>query len=95
MATKRLILITLVVSVPILLAEGPLFRHKDPAVNQEFENVYQDIRAARILSYKGSGSPEGVVTAPIGSLYLNTDGGAGTTLYVKESGTGNTGWVGK
>ena len=43
----------------------------------------------------GTGSPETVVTAPVGSLYLRSDGGAGTTLYVKETGTGNTGWVGK
>lgn len=43
----------------------------------------------------GSGSPEGVFTAGIGSLFLRTDGGAGTALYVKESGTGNTGWVAK
>jgi hypothetical protein len=43
----------------------------------------------------GSGSPESSVTAAIGSMYTRTDGGAGTTLYVKESGTGNTGWVAK
>lgn len=43
----------------------------------------------------GSGSPESSVTASIGSLYLRTDGGTSTTLYVKESGTGNTGWVAK
>jgi hypothetical protein len=43
----------------------------------------------------GSGSPESVVTAPIGSLFTRTDGGAATTLYVKESGTGSTGWVAK
>ncbi len=43
----------------------------------------------------GSGSPEGVVTAPIGAVYHRTDGGAGTSFYVKESGTGNTGWVAK
>jgi hypothetical protein len=43
----------------------------------------------------GAGSPEGVVTAPIGSEYWRTDGGAGTSRYIKESGTGNTGWVGK
>lgn len=43
----------------------------------------------------GTGTPEGAVTAPIGSLFLRTDGGAGTSLYVKESGVGNTGWVGK
>lgn len=40
----------------------------------------------------GSGSPEGVVTAVVGSLYSRTNGGASTTLYVKQSGTGNTGW---
>jgi hypothetical protein len=43
----------------------------------------------------GRNSPEGVLTAPPGSLYTNTNGGAGTTLYVKQSGTGNTGWVAK
>lgn len=44
----------------------------------------------------GSGSPVGVVSAPVGSMYSRIDGGSGTSLYVKESGgTGNTGWVGK
>lgn len=43
----------------------------------------------------GSGSPEGVVTAPKGSTYRRFDGGAGTCFYVKESGTGATGWVAK
>lgn len=43
----------------------------------------------------GAGSPEGAVTAVVGSMRTRTDGGANTTLYVKESGTGNTGWVAK
>ena len=43
----------------------------------------------------GSGSPEGAVAAPTGSLYLRTDGGARSTLYVKTSGSGNTGWTAK
>tara|TARA_R110002126_G_scaffold1107_3_gene6685 strand:- start:313 stop:1950 length:1638 start_codon:yes stop_codon:yes gene_type:complete len=43
----------------------------------------------------GTGTPEAVVTASPGALYLNLSGGAGTTLYVKQSGTSNTGWVGK
>lgn len=47
------------------------------------------------LPLSGTGSPESVVTAGIGTLYLRTDGGAGTTLYVKESGTGATGWIAK
>lgn len=41
----------------------------------------------------GSGTPEAVVTAPIGSIFLRSNGSAATTLYIKESGTGNTGWV--
>jgi hypothetical protein len=43
----------------------------------------------------GTGTPEGSVTAPVGSIYTRTDGGADTTLYIKESGTGNTGWIAK
>ena len=42
----------------------------------------------------GSGTPEGAITAVVGSLYMRTNGGAGTSLYVKESGSGNTGWRG-
>lgn len=44
----------------------------------------------------GQGSPEGVVVAKVGRLFARSDGGANTTLYVKESGTNtNTGWVAK
>jgi hypothetical protein len=43
----------------------------------------------------GAGSPEGVVNGAVGSLYTRTDGEANATLYVKETGTGNTGWVAK
>ena len=43
----------------------------------------------------GLGSPEGNVTASPGSLYLDAGGGAGTSLYVKESGAGTTGWDAK
>ena len=43
----------------------------------------------------GIGSPEGILSAGPGSMYTNRSGGTGITLYVKESGTGNTGWVAK
>ena len=42
-----------------------------------------------------SGSPESTVAAPVGSIYMRVDGGAGSSFYVKESGVGNTGWVAK
>lgn len=45
--------------------------------------------------YYGTGSPESVVTANVGSLYLRKDGSTSTTLYVKTSGTGSTGWSAK
>lgn len=43
----------------------------------------------------GTGTPEGVVVANVGSMFLRDDGGAATTLYIKESGSGNTGWISK
>jgi hypothetical protein len=44
----------------------------------------------------GTGTPEGVVAAPVCSLFLRQDGTATTTLYVKTTGgTGNTGWTAK
>lgn len=44
----------------------------------------------------GNGSPEGVVTANIGSLYLRFDGGTTTTLYIKTANNGSaTGWTAK
>lgn len=54
------------------------------SANAENEN-------AKILS--GSVAPETNVIATAGSLYLRTTGGADTTLYVKESGTGTSGWT--
>lgn len=42
---------------------------------------------------RGAGSPEGAVAADVGVLYERSDGGAGTSLYVKQSGSGDTGWT--
>jgi len=41
--------------------------------------------------------PNGVITAPQGSLFVTIGGGAGTTLWVKEGNNapGNIDWVGK
>jgi hypothetical protein len=53
------------------------------------------VNSTTAIITSGTGTPESVVTAPVGSMFLRTDGGAATTLYIKETGTGNTGWVGK
>jgi hypothetical protein len=54
-------------------------------------------RGANILRTQSNAyaTPEANVTAGIGSVWINTNGGAATTLFVKETGTGNTGWAGK
>jgi hypothetical protein len=41
----------------------------------------------------GTGTPEGAVTAPVGSLFSRTDGATDTAIYRKEAGTDNTGWI--
>ena len=41
---------------------------------------------------QGTGSPEGVVTARVSQLYMDTSGAAGSVLYIKQTGVGNTGW---
>jgi len=60
-------------------------------------DVNKDITAGGNLTSsnikRGSGTPEGAVVGAIGDIYQRTNGSTGTTIYIKESGTGNTGWV--
>lgn len=74
-----------VIGLPDTVAEG------------SYTNVTVDakgrVTAGTLIIYQGSGNPEGAVVAPIGSLYLNLLGGATTTLYVKTSGSGASGWT--
>lgn len=42
--------------------------------------------------YSGTGSPEGAITAPQGSTYVQTDGASGSEIWDKATGSGNTGW---
>lgn len=53
------------------------------------------IKFGDIQLHTGTGSPEAVLVAPVGSIYMRSDGGLMSTMYVKESGAGNTGWVAK
>jgi hypothetical protein len=84
-----------------IIGVGPLFYLNGDTVHvRKLDNtpgiVVLGSTATTNVSWRsGAGSPEGSVTAAIGSMYSRTDGGASTTLYVKESGTGNTGWVAK
>lgn len=44
-----------------------------------------------VLHLTGNGAP--AVAAPVGSTYRRKDGSANTVFYMKESGTGTSGWV--
>jgi hypothetical protein len=74
-----------------LQSNSNIFSNKPRAIFPGYVSVSGAV--SQILS--GSGTPEGAITAPVGSIFMRTDGGAGTSFYVKQSGTGNTGWVGK
>jgi hypothetical protein len=58
-------------------------------------NAYGTSSNQTVSWTSGTGSPNGVVTANVGSLYTDNAGSTSTTLYVKTSGTGNTGWTAK
>jgi len=89
---------------------GKIFEGVDYDINHNTRQVtlYESYPAGTALSrYRegsdtqdgsnltGVGNPEGVVTAGTGKIYTDSDGGVGSTLYVKETGTGNTGWAAK
>lgn len=50
----------------------------------------EDRLGGSVLS--GTGSPEASVTAAVDTLYVDTSGALGVWLWVKATGTGNTGW---
>lgn len=58
-----------------------------------YDNLPGDTQTIR--DFIGYDSPEGVITAGIGSTYRRINGGTSTSFYVKESGSGNTGWTAK
>ncbi len=51
-------------------------------------------RFATTAFFEGTGSPNGVVAAPVGSAFVNSESGGynGARTWRKIAGTGNTGW---
>ena len=73
------------------LDSGKLVIDADGIPLEPASKGYVDQRAP-LLSFAGTGSPEGKVTAPVGSVYTDTAATNGAIRWVKTSGTGNTGW---
>ncbi|MBV9756816.1 MAG: right-handed parallel beta-helix repeat-containing protein [Alphaproteobacteria bacterium] len=55
--------------------------------------ITSDAEPMGMTSSIGRGSPAGVVSASPGSDYRNLDGGAGSTFWIKQSGTDASGWI--
>lgn len=53
--------------------------------------MVRQVNLSTILS--GSGSPEGAVEAEPTQLYMDTAGASEAVLYIKQSGSGSTGWI--
>jgi hypothetical protein len=86
--------------IPTLNTSLPAYATKATQVNNlNTQSIYlgdtTSTQTNNVIMKSGVGSPEGIVYAPVGSFYLRRDGGANTTMYVKESGSSNTGWVAK
>jgi hypothetical protein len=66
-------------------------------IARRFERLEREVRELRaalaaVPVTVGAGSPEGVVAARVGRLYLQTDGAPGGVLWLKTTGTNETGW---
>lgn len=67
-------------------------------LNQMLKKLYQVIAGdgEKVRIFYGYGSPENVVVANIAAVYMRKDGGANTSIYVKEANNdAANGWVGK
>jgi hypothetical protein len=58
----------------------------------QFNVVRSDTRVGAGVYFVAGSSPEGVITANVGSLCMSNIGATGR-IWKKQSGTGNTGWI--
>ena len=64
------------------------------AATEAVDAMEEAARSAAAFSiYTGTGSPEGKVSAPVGSVYTDSAATNGAVRWIKTRGTGNTGWV--
>lgn len=70
-------------------------RVQDPIVQRALDSIVNHLKSKfgdTTMIVTGTGLPEGRVSAPKGTIYLNLNGGSDITLWIKESGVGKEGW---
>lgn len=60
-------------------------------LSEYLREITRQVNLSEILT--GTGSPEGVIEAEPTQLYMDESGSAGNILYIKKTGTGDTGWI--
>ena len=63
------------------------------AVRMTINDLEHEFFSTASPTISGTGSPEGVIAAPVGSYYTDTAITNGAMRWAKKSGAGNTGWV--
>lgn len=80
-------------SVGLSLANAGLRIGDDSTIAAQKLDIAGNARINGVDYLVGTGSPNGVVSAPVGSLYVDKDATSGVTTWTKKTGTGNTGWA--
>jgi len=62
------------------------------AARMTINDLEYEFFSTALPTINGTGSPEGVVTAPVGTYYTDTAGTNGAWRWLKKTGSGNTGW---
>ena len=78
-----------------LLADKADAAHLNTSGHSKMASVFDNTTTSRPpadVEYKGVGSPEGKITAPVGTIYTDTAATNGAIRWIKTSGTSNTGW---
>ena len=68
---------------------------KFAAVGEETGKIKVFDLATGQMFYIGTNSPNGVITASPGSIFLSNAGGAGATLFIHENAATNSTWAAK
>jgi Microcystin-dependent protein len=64
------------------------------STQRAFDSLKNYINNKETVLYRGKGDPNGELPAPLGSLYINENGGSNTSFYIKESeGSSSSGWT--
>lgn len=87
---------------PVVALRQALVDARGYVKSRAWSTLFQWLKA-RLVGEPGTcairwfaGNPNGVIEGNPGDVVLNTNGGAGTTLYIKESGLGTAaGWIAK